>query len=1068
MPRQRRNSKNDNGKLQYALVTFNYVLHLLGANSLTALSEDLKEPAYEGVDENGISKLYHAMVKHMHNGEVTIEDLLEYDHHIVKFTNEINDKRRDKIQWKYFQYLSLLFTEIYLDRYFHNKQGFIQELNDFLLNNFAFREGTWDGVPEFTEDDLNKLAFWCATGAGKTLMMHVHIKQYLYYAQQSGRRGDINNIILLTPNEELSRQHLDNLQKSNITAELFSKEGQGGMFQCQTVQVIDINKLGDKNGDKTVAVSSFEGNNLVLIDEAHKGSGGDVWMKYRNQLTESGFSFEYSATFGQAIGALPPGDKKEFLQIYGKATLFDYSYRYFYNDGYGKDYRIMNMHDWQEQHMLAEYLTAYLLSLYEQKVVFRSDHRIEKDFLIDNPLGVFVGGSVSASSAANVWNDYQVSDVVMILLFLKDFIENKTEYKQYICNILNGTTSLTDKNGNAIFNKAFKRLKRDNQHSVDAAKAENIYKGILKEVFNTTLEARLHVDLLKGQDGEIGLRVGDSPYFGLIFVGDTSKVSKMCAGCDIDVFEKQYSGRSLFAEITEKDSSVNLLIGSKKFTEGWSCWRVSLMGLMNFGKSEGSQIIQMFGRGVRLKGYKMSLKRSSALDLSIKPADKDIPKDIKVMETLNVFGVKSDYMDKFKEYLEDEGLPKNDSDIVEITVHTMMDLPKDLKILRVDKDYNFKRDVTISDLRQYTGVVKVTLDWYPKIQRRESDRSYLTTTAEKNEDKLLDWQLNLINWTEVFFEIVEFKNERSWYNLELSIDQLKEIFKEYSWYTLYVPAQSMQRGTDYGKDVAEWQDIAITLLKLYVDKVYRMVRGNEESKHQYIATLTQDDPNFIKEYEIVVNKEQENWIGALQSIEKEVLAGTFNGLKHIVANNFEALFFAQHLYNPIMFLDEHFNRGGDDSNVVSIYPIALNRGERKFVQDLKRYYEQYGQGRDIYLLRNVSRKGIGFFESSGFYPDFILWIREGDKQLITFIDPKGISRLQGLDDEKVLLFDRLKNDIEPTLKDKNVVLNSFIVSNTSANDVRRWGSPSDFKNKHVLFQEDPNYVNDLMEMVMIG
>ena len=34
------------------------------------------------------------------------------------------------------------------------------------------------------------------------------------------------------------------------------------------------------------------------------------------------------------------------------------------------------------------------------------------------------------------------------------------------------------------------------------------------------------------------------------------------------------------------------------------------MGLMNVGKGEGAQIIQLFGRGVRLKGYDLSLKRS--------------------------------------------------------------------------------------------------------------------------------------------------------------------------------------------------------------------------------------------------------------------------------------------------------------------------------------------------------------------------------------------------------------------------------------------------------------------------
>ena len=65
--------------------------------------------------------------------------------------------------------------------------------------------------------------------------------------------------------------------------------------------------------------------------------------------------------------------------------------------------------------------------------------------------------------------------------------------------------------------------------------------------------------------------------------------------------EREFSG-SLFHEINKPHSTVNLLIGSKKFTEGWNSWRVSTMGLMNVGKTEGSQIIQLFGRGVRLKG----------------------------------------------------------------------------------------------------------------------------------------------------------------------------------------------------------------------------------------------------------------------------------------------------------------------------------------------------------------------------------------------------------------------------------------------------------------------------------
>ncbi|MBK7767979.1 MAG: hypothetical protein IPI44_19140, partial [Sulfuritalea sp.] len=87
-----------------------------------------------------------------------------------------------------------------------------------------------------------------------------------------------------------------------------------------------------------------------------------------------------------------------------------------------------------------------------------------------------------------------------------------------------------------------------------------------------------------------------------INVGDDAKLVKLCEDNGIATGDSEFSG-SLFHEINTPQSTVNLLIGSKKFTEGWSSWRVSTMGLMNVGKGEGAQIIQLFGRGVRLKGH---------------------------------------------------------------------------------------------------------------------------------------------------------------------------------------------------------------------------------------------------------------------------------------------------------------------------------------------------------------------------------------------------------------------------------------------------------------------------------
>ena len=90
----------------------------------------------------------------------------------------------------------------------------------------------------------------------------------------------------------MSRQHLEEFELSGIQAELFRKEGRG-LFTGKSVEVIDIHKLKDEMGEKTVAVDAFEGNNLVMVDEGHRGAGGEEWMSKRNKLCEQGFSFEY-------------------------------------------------------------------------------------------------------------------------------------------------------------------------------------------------------------------------------------------------------------------------------------------------------------------------------------------------------------------------------------------------------------------------------------------------------------------------------------------------------------------------------------------------------------------------------------------------------------------------------------------------------------------------------------------------------------------------------------------------------------------------------------------------------
>lgn len=87
------------------------------------------------------------------------------------------------------------------------------------------------------------------------------------------------------------------------------------------------------------------------------------------------------------------------------------------------------------------------------------------------------------------------------------------------------------------------------------------------------------------------------------------------------------------------------------------------MGLMNVCRKEGSEIIQLFGRGVRLKGFRFKLKRTGSLDALDLPGDgapAAHPEHIELLETLNIFGIRSDYMKEFEEYLEEKGVGEDE------------------------------------------------------------------------------------------------------------------------------------------------------------------------------------------------------------------------------------------------------------------------------------------------------------------------------------------------------------------------------------------------------------------------
>ncbi len=1039
----RRSSRNRPIPLAFdqRLVLNQFMLSLFGKKTFEELAQLLRT-AEEGLDNDNVSRFYYALIAGLPNYSKLSKDvLLGYDQNIVRHTLTIQGRREQPIRWKYFQYLSLLFAEIYLDRYLRNADQLLADLNK-SVEDFNETKRESDRVSLYAPDNLRKLAFWNATGSGKTLLMHVNILQYRYYLALHGRTRELNRIILLTPNEGLSRQHLEEFALSDFPAASFSRSGRS-LFTGQGIEILEIQKLRDQMGVTTVAIEAFESNNLVLVDEGHRGSSGEEWKSKRDRLCEQGFSFEYSATFGQAMKA---SNNPELLQEYARCILFDYSYKYFYRDGYGKDYRIYNLADDRNEENRKLYLTACLLTFYQQKRLYQDEQRSLQPFLLESPLWVFVGGSVNA---VRTRNRQRVSDVVDILLFLAEFVSEPNTNCDRLARLLSGSPGLLDDQQREIFSTAFTYVNRLR------LSAQELFNDILKLVFNSSSQAQLWIENLKGTDGEIALRLGNNDPFGVINVGDANTLCKLCQEqTNLSVIDSEFSV-SLFSHINHINSSINVLIGSKKFTEGWSSWRVSTMGLMNIGRGEGSEIIQLFGRGVRLKGYDFGLKRSQHI------SGVNLPERISTLETLNIFGVRADYMQQFREYLEAEGLPTHEERI-EFILPVVKNLGSiQLKTLTIKAGIDFKTqapklNLDLPDHNTLRG--RITLNWYPKIQARQS-RELMDDldTASRHEGRLTDLHIAFIDMNELYLELQRFKTERGWHNFTLSVATIEALLKNPDWYCLYIPPEELDF-TSFEK-VRYWQEIAVTLLKKYCDRYYRTYKDGWERQHLEYRALSEDDPNFIPEYQFLIEQSQQEILETLQNLKQDIDDGN---LRDASFANFHAICFNAHLYQPLIYLR---------SDYIEVSPVQLNEGERGFVLDLRKFYERdraFLSDKELYLLRNQSRgKGIGFFEAGNFYPDFILWLVVNQHQYITFIDPKGLRNLGGETDPKIQFFRTIK-EIETRLGDPTVTLNSFIISGTPFNQIQWWGNDkSELERCNVLFQEDKNtYISRLLSKIV--
>lgn len=949
-------------KLQTNLVLFDYFTRAIGGIGTL----EKMQGSDEGRRPDGQSNFYGDLEsRQSHLVDLNLLDLKRYDLNILKHQDDIA-RHRPEFRLKYFQYLAALYTEIYLDQ-LSDTQKRVQ----FFLKLEQHRQTHFAELPPIEQSQLYKIAFWMATGAGKTLMLHLNLRQFQHY-----HLFQPVNILLITPTATLTEQHLNELHESGIEASyaLHADPGYRG------VQVLEITKLyvegegsrNRKSGDSLPTIH-FEGPNLLLVDEGHKGTSTKSdreeersWRLIRESLAEGGFTFEYSATFAQVTES-----NDELYNEYSRCILFEYAYRRFYTDGYGKDYWVINVKDEADSYS-DRLLLAGLLTFYEKRRYYDDARSQLISYQITLPLFVFVGAQVNT----------QKSDVLEVIRFLDRVLRDRNWATQAIFDLLAGRSGLPSPNGeqDAFGQNSFPYLKQL------AQTADQVYEDLCLRVFRGKGLLCLHG--LKQSDGEIGLRTADSDrdaYCGVINVGAARDfLKKVQAETKILVGEDDHISDSLFEAINAPQSTISFLIGSKKFMEGWNSWRVSMMGLLKVGSNAGAQVVQLFGRGVRLKGKDSTLKRSN----NNLPGTH--PQHIQLLETLHIFGLKADYLKRFLDELKDDGIEPHVTRLLPIEVKENWIHQADLKGLALD-GFEFKQQVI--EFNPEEILVELDLNISVMVGGAKGSAS---KKIKADLQTLSQRTLALLSEDELFEHALTYKAQKGWENLYISRRSINTLLRTRA----QIAASPEVLNPTRREHLPALTYAVQSILEKGLDKFYYLKQQQAETAHLQVVSLTADHPNIPK---VELERAYQLQIppNLLEQVE-QILQALAQRIDEDFNEPLPRFHLDFHLYNPLLISSE--------TGVKSV-PTGLADSEKRFVDDLRNFWQQScdlldWQGYELYLLRNLPKRGIGFFQTAGFYPDFLLWLKQGEKQTLAFVDPKGLGRW---DEEKVSLLEYICN-----------------------------------------------------------
>jgi len=268
------------------------------------------------------------------------------------------------------------------------------------------------------------------------------------------------------------------------------------------------------------------------------------------------------------------------------------------------------------------------------------------------------------------------------------------------------------------------------------------------------------------------------------------------------------------------------------------------------------------------------------------------------------------------------------------------------------------------------------------------------------------------------------------------------------------------------------QDIAGIITRDYIQKFYADREKAFLTRHlTYEMLHTEAHPDMFPEANRIIVKAPKEHLGVIED-----LKACIHDLYKYDTDILHTIHFDNHLYSPIA----SWKKGKICQEVKTI-PTRLNQGESDFLRHMRGFLvrpPETFKGKELFVLRNLSQKGLGFFiESSSFFPDFILWMVEEKKQHIYFLDPTGIRETRNFNNPKIIFCREQTADIERKINadlkadglDLTVTVSAFILSVTPFADIAAvWGegkvTMEEFTANNVLFiHENQVYLTQIFK-----